>query len=67
MVQQIEVSLQLPVKQNTKCSYGKMDSLTERGHRCAGAVQPNQGGFDKSIKNFAWKREAERERERERE
>ena len=33
MVQQIKVSLQLPVKQNTKCSYGKMDSLTERGHR----------------------------------
>ena len=25
MVKQIEVSLQLPVKQNTKCSYGKMD------------------------------------------
>ena len=25
MVQQIEVSLQLPVKQNTKCSSGKMD------------------------------------------
>ena len=33
MVQQIEVSLQLPVKQNIKCSYGKMDSLTKRGHR----------------------------------
>ena len=32
---------------------------------CAGAVQPNQGGFDKSIKNFAWKRGADWQRERE--
>ena len=46
MVQQIEVSLQLPVKQNTKCSYGKMDFPYGKGPpqtRCENEGESNHG------------------------